>query len=198
MPKTQGLFPNNVSIVFSKLLFNQQQSTIHSVSFLVSPLTSLLLFFPTNISESQCFQTKHKTRRRKLKNLRLQRAREPQNGFHSPNFDRPSSQDFTVTQVDDADEENRTKPGFWDSHFGGLRPPGRPGPTAAVWLICVKMARSAPKPTPRKNSDVSRLPWTGGHCPPSPPRLSALKAFGLQEPLPTLFRERPPLRRNCK
>ena len=91
MPKNQGLFPNNVSIVFSKLLFNQQQSTIHSVSFLVSPLTSLLLFFPTNISESQCFQTKHKTRRRKLKNLRLQRAREPQNGFHSPNFDRPSS-----------------------------------------------------------------------------------------------------------
>ena len=77
-----------------------------------------------------------------------------------------------------------------DSHLGGLRPCGRPGPTAAVWLICVKMARSAPKPMPRKNPDGSRLPRAGGQLPPSP--LGTLKPFSLLEPLPTPFQERLP------
>ena len=40
---------------------------IYPLSLIV---TSPLLFFPANLSESQCFQTKHKSRRRKLKKLR--------------------------------------------------------------------------------------------------------------------------------
>ena len=64
-----------------------------------------------------------------------------------------------------------------DSHLGGLRPCGRPGPTAAVWLICVKMARSAPKPAPRSIFQMGRLPWTWGYCPPVLPSPFHPKSF---------------------
>ena len=43
MAKNQGLFPNNVSIVFSKLLFLHQHPTIHHISSSYSPPPNLSL-----------------------------------------------------------------------------------------------------------------------------------------------------------
>ena len=171
-----------------------------SANYPIYPLSliviSPLLFFPANLSESQCFQTKHKSRRRKLKKLRWHWCwvRGPAN-LTPPTLSILPHQEHhchPLWQVEPA-------PGFPDSHLGGLRPCGRPGPTAAVWLICVKMARSAPKPAPRSILQMGRLLWTLGHCLPlSSPRLFTRKAFSLLEPLPTLFQEKHPLRRICK
>ena len=144
---------------------------IYPLSLIV---TSPLLFFPANLSESQCFQTKHGSLRRKLKKLRWHWCwvRGPANLtpptlsilLHLEHHCHP------LWQVEPA-------PGFPDSHLGGLRPCGRPGPTAAVWLICVKMARSAPKPAPRNIFQMGRLPWTWGHCPPVLPSPFQTKSF---------------------
>ena len=185
-------FPNYCPTKLVPPTSNIQQYILHL--FPLPPL--FLLFFSANISESQCFETKQKTRRRKLKNLWW--AREPQNGFHSiPTLpDRPPLGIHCHESWRHRRGGWETKPGFWDSHFGGLRPSGRPGPTATVWLICVKMARSAPKPPPRKNSGGSRLPGTGGHCPHPP--LATLKGFRPPRTTSNSVPRAAPLPRNCK
>ena len=112
-------FPNSAAIV---------PPTFHSTIYPLPIFPSLVLFFSTNISESQCFQTKHRTRRRKLKKspvaLGGRRVSRKMDFTLSTLPDHPP-QEFTVTEVAIVDEENQS-PAFQFHTLEAWGPPGAP------------------------------------------------------------------------